>query len=412
MKKFKILLIAALIFSCEKEVEVEVPVEVIKYVDKEVIVEKEVPVEVIKNVGFPPDAYSFTRNGISTVSYGGQTTRLKQAEALGSALKSDSYTKAQLEQMFKDGEGFSDATLNGTGKNLRGKTAAYGAATVKAQIDAFITEAAEVVAPAWNSDASAGVAGSYTDPAGSNRTVRINAKGLELNQAFLKSLMGALVTDQIINGYLSKTKLDGGTNIADNDNNVFAYKGTGATENNATKMEHYWDEGFGYLYGLDSQFKAGLGDAATGKDTANLNYYLNKVNSKEEEGISQKIYDAFIAGRAAIVAKDYDERDKQAAIVSAEVSKVIGYKAESYLRDGAEDITNGMWADALHALSEGYGFILGLQFTKNSSGNPYMTNEEVNSMLDRLSAGDGGFWERTVEELNTMADEISQATGL
>ena len=106
MKKIKILLIAALIFSCEKEVEVEVPVEVIKYVDKEVIVEKEVPVEVIKNVGFPPDSYSFTRNGVSTVSYGGQTTRLKQAEALGSALKSDSFTKAQLEQMFKDGEGF------------------------------------------------------------------------------------------------------------------------------------------------------------------------------------------------------------------------------------------------------------------------------------------------------------------
>ena len=176
MKKYILLLVIALIFSCEKEVEVEVPVEVIKYVDKEVIVEKEVPVEVIKNVGFPPDAYNFTRNGVSTVSYGGQTTRLKQADALGSVLKSDSYSKAQLEEMFKDGEGFSDATLNGTGKNLRGKTAAYGAATVKAQIDALITEAAEVVAPAWNSDASAGVAGSYTDPAGSNRTVRINDK--------------------------------------------------------------------------------------------------------------------------------------------------------------------------------------------------------------------------------------------
>ena len=88
-------------------------------------------------------------------------------------------------------------------------------------------------------------------------------------------------------------------------------------------MEHYWDEGFGYLYGLDSQFKAGLGTEAGGKDTANLNYYLNKVNSQaNEEGISQKIYDAFIAGRAAIVAKDYEERDKQAAIVSAEISKV------------------------------------------------------------------------------------------
>ena len=136
------------------------------------------------------------------------------------------------------------------------------------------------------------------------------------------------------------------------------------------------------------------------------------IKSRKKICLCFNNYDAFIHGRAAIVAKDYDERDKQAAIASAEISKVIGYKAQSYLRDGAEDITAGNWADALHALSEGYGFILGLQFTKNSDGNPYMTNEEVNSLLDRLSAGDGGFWERTVEELTTMADEIAQGTGL
>ena len=178
-------------------------------------------------------------------------------------------------------------------------------------------------------------------------------------------------------------------------------------------MEHYWDEGFGYLYGLDSQFKSGLGDAASGRDTANLNYYLNKVNSQSnEEGISDKIYKAFIAGRAAIVNKDYTERDIQAEIISAEISKVLGYKAQSYLVDGAEDITNGDIADAMHALSEAYGFILGLQFTKDSSGNPYMTNEEVNGLLTRLSAGDGGFWERTSEELTAMAAEVATATGL
>ena len=406
MKKIKILLIAALIFSCEKEVEVEVPVEVIKYVDKEVIVEKEVPVEVIKNVGFPPDAYSFTKNGVSTVSYGGQTTRLKQAEALGSALKSDSFTKAQLEEMFKDGEGFSDATLNGTGKNLRGKTAAYGAATVKAQIDALITEAAEVVAPAWNSDASAGVAGSYTDPAGSNRTVRINAKGVELNQAFLKSLMGALVADQIINGYLSKTKLDGGTNIEDNDNNVFAYKGTGATENNTTKMEHYWDEGFGYMFGRE----ADASNPFNGSGVI-LNKYLKKVNASDEPGISKVIYDAFKLGRAAIVNSDYTVRDEQATIVKENISKVIGYKAAYYLRSGGDEITAGNWANAHHALSEGYGFILSLQFTQGSDGNPYMTNEEVNAMLDKLMAGNG-FWDRTAEELEAMAKDVDAATGL
>jgi hypothetical protein len=209
---------------------------------------------------------------------------------------------------------------------------------------------------------------------------------------------------------LSFSKLDGARE--DNDAGIYGYANDQA-ENYITKMEHYWDEGFGYLYGLDSQFKSGLGDAATGRDTANLNYYLNKVNSQSnEEGISDKIYKAFIAGRAAIVNKDYTERDIQAAIISAEISKVVGYKAQSYLVDGAEDITNGDWADALHALSEAYGFILGLQFTKNSSGNPYMTNDEVNDLLTRLSAGDGGFWDRTADELTAMAAEVAAATGL
>ena len=44
-----------------------------------------------------------------------------------------------------------------------------------------------------------------------------------MNQIFTKSLMGALVTDQIINGYLWRGKLDAGTNIANNDNLVFEY---------------------------------------------------------------------------------------------------------------------------------------------------------------------------------------------
>ena len=34
-----------------------------------------------------------------------------------------------------------------------------------------------------------------------------------------------------------------------------------------------------------------------------------------------------------------------------------------------------------HALSEGYGFILGLQFTKNSDGSPY-DKPEVNALLE------------------------------
>ena len=414
IKNLMIVAIAAIFFSCTETETITEIVEVEKIVTETVTVTE--TETVTQNVYILPEEYSFTRNGLQTVYYTGQTARLKMATELKGHMNDNSKTKDQLDTMFNSGTGFNDSTLDSSGKKVGNKTASspVASATVKPLFDGWIEDFTSNVAPAVSAGttASSGIAGSYTDTRDdgtTGRTVKVNAKGFELNQIFSMGLIGAFQVDQIVNNYLSFSKLDGARE--DNDNGVYGYKNDQA-ENYITKMEHYWDEGFGYLYGLDSQFKAGLGDAATGKDTANLNYYLNKVNSKEEPGISQKIYDAFIAGRAAIVAKDYDERDKQAGIVSAEISKVIGYKAESYLRDGAEDITNGMWADAHHALSEGYGFILGLQFTKNTEGNPYMNNEQVNSLLSRLSAGDGGFWERTPEELKTMADEIAQATGL
>lgn len=369
-------------------------------------------VTVTNTVYVLPEEYSFTRDGGSTVFYTGQTARLRMATELKSAMNNTSYTQEQINNMFSSGTGFNDATLDASGKNVRGKTATSPIAqsTVRPLFDSWIEEFTTVVAPAViaGTTASSGVAGSYTEADGS-RTVKVTAKGFELNQVFSKGLIGALQVDQIINNYLSFSKLDGARE--DNDTGVYAYTHPDATEASITKMEHYWDEAFGYLQGLDSQFKSGLGTAPN-KDSANLNYYLNKINEQDNEaGISDTIYNAFIAGRAAIVNKDYEERDKQAGIISAEISKVIGYKAHYYLVAGAEDITNGDWAAALHALSEAYGFILGLQFTKDSSGNHYMSNTEVNDLLSRLSAGNGGFWERTVEELNTIADEVAIATG-
>jgi hypothetical protein len=41
-----------------------------------------------------------------------------------------------------------------------------------------------------------------------------------------------------------------------------------------------------------------------------------------------------------------------------------------------------------------------------------MTNQEVNALLERLTDGSGGFWERTPEELTVMANEVALATGL
>jgi len=410
-KMYTTLFISFLFIKCTPEPETIIEYQIISEVETVTVTET---VTEVQNVIVAPEEYSFTRNGVSTVYYTGQTARLKMATQLKSAMNDLSYSQTRLDSMFNLGKGFSDHTLDASGKKVGNKTAAspIASATLKPLFDGWIEEFTNVVVPAINQDvtASSGVAGSYTEADGS-RTVKVNAKGFELNQIFSKGLIGALQLDQIINGYLSFSKLDGARQ--DHEDEIYAYTFPGQTTASITKMEHYWDEGFGYLQGLDSQYSSGLGDHTTGRDTANLNYYLNKVNNQaNEEGISERIYQAFTIGRAAIVAKDYDERDRQAAIISTELSKVIGYKAQSYLRDGAEDIENGDWADALHALSEAYGFILGLQFTKNTAGNPFMSNQEVSELLESLSSGDGGFWERTPSELNLMADQIREKTGL
>ena len=330
-----------LLFNCTKT-EIE---EVIKEVEVERIVTNTVieTVTVTSTVVIAPEEYSFTRNGVSTVYYTGQAARLKMATELKSAMNNLSSTQTGIDKMFNQGKGFSDSSLDASGKKVGNKTAAspIASATVKPLFDEWITEFTTVVIPAINNDitASSGVAGSYTEADGS-RTVKVNAKGFELNQIFSKGLIGALQVDQIVNGYLSFSKLDGARQ--DHEDDVYAYTYPGQAEPSITKMEHYWDEGFGYLQGLDNQFASGLGDPSTGKDTANLNYYLNKVNKQTNEaGITDRIYKAFTIGRAAITAKDYDERDRQATIIASELSKVIGYKAQSYLRDAAEDIENG-----------------------------------------------------------------------
>ena len=91
-----------------------------------------------------------------------------------SAFSDTSKSEADILAMFNDGTGFSDVSLNSSGKNVGGKTASssYASASVKPQIQAFITRVVTKVFPNYNNDASAGVAGKYTDPGG--RTVHVD----------------------------------------------------------------------------------------------------------------------------------------------------------------------------------------------------------------------------------------------
>lgn len=313
-----------------------------------------------------PATYKFERNGASTVSYSGQTTRLNQADELYSALNSATSTEAAMDLMFAgDGNGqsagFSDATLNGTTKLIRSKTSAYAnTAANRAIFDSWIAEFANDVAPNLNGDASPGVAGNLGG-------YQLNAAGQEIDQLFFKSLIGAFALDQIINNYITPTQLDSGTRRDDNT------AGTLEDGKNYTTMEHKWDEGFGYLYGQVADIESNFGLPVEGEATGNLLMkYFKKVEEVYEPGIAETVYNAFIEGRHAITIADYAARDAAAATIKTELSKVIGYYAIHYLNDYLSKAGSGNIAGAHHSLSEGYGFMFSLQFTNDGGDQPYM----------------------------------------
>ncbi|WP_026755843.1 DUF4856 domain-containing protein [Sediminibacter sp. Hel_I_10] len=355
-----------------------------------------------------PVSYTFERNGESTVDFNGQTTRIAMAGELASALLVESNTETQLDGMFAHVEGnndFEDADLNASDKSVRSKVAAskdYFSSnvtlsnTIKADFDFWIEDQANNVFPNWNSIATAGNAGQLQQ-AGGGAIRYINAKGFENNQLVSKGLIGGLMIDQILNNYLSTAVLDEGSNIEDNNSGVVVVDKT------YTTMEHKWDEAFGYLYGAEADASMPV----LGADSF-LNEYLDRLEADEDfSGIAQTVFDAFKLGRAAIVAKDYDLRDAQANIIKTNLSLIPAVRAVHYLQAGKVKLDEGDMASAFHQLSEGFGFVYSLQFTRQpNSANPYFTNAEVMAYIAELSA-ENGFWDVTPETLESISQEIA-----
>lgn len=362
-----------------------------------------------------PASYSFERDGVSTVSYSGQSDRLAMGGELGSALKDDSKTATDLAEMYanqdangNDVDPFISADLNASTKNLRSKTAAsylyYSAnasesAAIKADFDGWISAQVSDVFPNFSTLAVAGTAGQIAD----GSSVRyVNEAGLEYDQAIVKGLIGAVMGDQMLNNYLDPGVLDAGTNREDNDNSILA------SGKNYTTMEHKWDEAYGYLFG-------GAADGANplstlGGDDSFLNKYFGRViGDGDFSTMAQDVYDAFKLGRAAIEAGNYEVRDEQAAIIRELVSEVIGIRSVYYLEAGATALDGGDMGGGFHDLSEGFGFIYSLQFTHNPDTEaPYFSRLEVNDMLeDLLNASGNGFWDVPTNTLRTLSTDIA-----
>lgn len=356
-----------------------------------------------------PDTYSFERNTETTIDYSGQTSRILMLDEMGTYFKTSATAgtvadDVYLSEMYANtGNHFVGAGLNTSGKQLKDKTASskdyfslyYGGGSIAEQTGVraiFETQFDNADAASQGNVATAGVAGVYLD--GSNKRL-FAANGLEPQQVFLKGMMGACFLDQISNNYLSKNKLDEGTNKADNTNGVLV------SGKSYTNMEHAWDEAYGYLYGADNTTVS----PAVYKFWSS---YINQVNADADfNTLKADIELAFRTGRAAIVAHDYATRDEQANIIKAKLAMIPAVRAVFYMQEGKAKLTTGdAGAKAFHALSEGYGFIMSLRYTnKPGTNNPYFTKTEVEAMLASLTSGPNGLWD--IDNLSPKLDAIS-----
>jgi len=353
-----------------------------------------------------PANYTFERDGISTVSFSGQTTRIRMAEELITAMTNVDNSAAHLLEMYAnqtasgdDANPFAYVSLNESTKSIKSKVAASAdffssntaeSAQIKADFERWINAQVNEVFPNRNESATAGSAGQIAD----GSTARyISAKGLEYNQVVNKALIGGLMVDQMINNYLSKAVLDAGDNRAQNEAGIVE-EGTAYTS-----MEHKWDEAFGYLYGVNTEELDG---------EIFLQKSLYRVDEDNDfQGIAKEVYEALKLGRAAIVAGAYDIRDDQAEIIRGLVSKVIAIRAVYYLQQGKNALALSDFGGVFHDLSAGYGFIHSLRYTRSSnSDNGLFTSAEVNGFLDQLMTGNG-FWDVSSETLESISEGIA-----
>lgn len=352
-----------------------------------------------------PATYEFTRNGSSTVNFEGQTTRLSMAkEIVGYFNVNSGKTASEIEAAFNHqtgGQDFVDTALNGESKNVKSKVAAsadlfqndaVSKQAIQAIFSSYITKHVAEIVPNKLVDATAGNPGKIG--------VRyVNGKGLEYNQAFNKALIGALNVDQVLNNYLGTTYTTNST-TKQNNTDLILVEGQ-----NYTAFEHYFDEAYGYVYGDNTVNSV---SPSTKEGDKFLFNYITTVNADPDfSNIQSQIFKAFKIGRAAIVAKNYDALDKAIDVIQYQISRVIAIRAVFYLQDGKRALALDNNESAFHGLSEAYGFIVSLQFTRNPKTDlPYFTKAEVDAMIAKLEAGNG-FWDlKDGKVLDALSKEI------
>ncbi len=316
-----------------------------------------------------PKTYNF-----QNVNYSGQTTRLNMLEAMTTYMKTGNQGAVldaqQLKNMYANqNNAFADDALNSASKDLKSKTFAPD----QPMFEGFM-EGIALASQSAGQAGSNGIAGIVTSKDGA-KSYLLTANGYEYTQMIEKGLMGAVFYYQATDHYLGDEEIGP------------AVDNTEIVEGEGTAMQHHWDEAFGYL-GVPTDFPANTDARSWGK-------YCNDRDALLK---TNQIMDAFIRGRAAIVANDMETKNAQIPVIRATWEKVAAGTAIHYINSALNDFSD----DALrnHALSEAWAFVQSLKYNPERT----ITLEQIAAIHQLL--GDN-FYEVSSDDLTSARDQLA-----
>ena len=345
-----------------------------------------------------PATYEFSRDGVSTVSYSGQTDRLNMlAEIKSKVLLAGDAGQLISEQVLLDA--FANTGDNGGGlfsfssdRQLKNKT--FQPDLDDQLFENIFAEAAAASINGMNGIiATNGTAGLITrEDKGS--TILIDANGREFTQLVEKGLMGAVFFNQIYNVYLTDAR------TGDEVENTALREGK-----NYTDMEHHWDEAFGYL-NPPLDFTSPWPEDRKGelRFWSNYSNVVDNVNNGAL-GTNKILMDAFIGGRAAIVNQDLTTKNEMRTILYDHLELVAAGTAVHYINLSIRFLNEGKTGELFHVLSEAWAFTNALRYSPNRKLGLSVLEEIMGSDF----GAEGNFWNVTAEGLNTAKAKIVEA---
>ncbi|MFT6809208.1 MAG: hypothetical protein ACJA01_002440 [Saprospiraceae bacterium] len=329
----------------------------------------------------PPSTYIFEREGATTVSFSGQNERLDQVEEIKEYLKLGDGGVLIAASVLSDA--YSNANENGNDFFSFSSTKQLKNKSFQPDLDVGFMEnlflSAEEASKTGITAAN-GQAGLIVRE-NSGNTVLVSANGREYAQMIEKGLMGTVMYNQIFNTYFSDDRTgDGVENTALRDGK------------NNTDMEHHWDEAFGY-WNPPLDFTSDWPPERASEDRF-WSHYSNTVDPYL--GTNDRLMQAFLAGRTAIVNNDLSTKTQKRSEVAENLELVAAGVAVHYINSTLAAINESKTGEAFHTLTEAWTFVNALKYNANRR----MTLEQIEQINESDFGADGNFWNVTVEGLN------------